>query len=163
MFAVTIIIQPDHPENDELDEWIILAEDLLKVYKRHNALALHALEHMEVIRRRSNFVRCISATPREGRSCYKPTEDLTMTTLQRTERATKIQWQPVLTMADRLGYEALSDPLWASLSPSAFAQPFTGLELLCNPGSVTDPRDLDKFFDNACLRCPTPVTTPSCQ
>ncbi|KAI0033357.1 hypothetical protein K488DRAFT_85037 [Vararia minispora EC-137] len=146
MLVVAIIVQPDHPENDELDEWIVIAEDLFKVLKPYNALAPHALQYMEAIRRRSVVVRCVSRPPGPPQygDCRGPSPEVTMNVMQRMERAIKILAQPVSSMADRLGYDTVLDPLWATLRPGVYASRFPGIESL---GRSVDPQDLENFLD----------------
>jgi len=143
MLVVAIILQPDHPENDELNEWAIFAQDLLKVFRPHNGLAVQALQHMSDVRRRSDFVRCISRDPTIGQTCAYASGDVTMSVMQRMERAVKILAQPASSLADRLGHDALADNVWDTQRFTAYAARFPGVESLSKPVG-----DLENFFDN---------------
>src|SRR5580658_10422182 len=67
--AIAIIMDAQNPENEELEEWIAMAQGILVVLKPQNALAQKALEHLQVIRKRTLFVlgvitgRCVTSDP----------------------------------------------------------------------------------------------------
>lgn len=150
VLVIAIVIEPSSCENDELDEWIIFAEDLLKLVKSRNILAKRALPLLHVIRRRSLMTRCISRPPRfsmfdENCECTLGKESTVFTPSQRMERATRVLAHPTPSVADLLGPSLVNDPLWAGLRPGVFASHMPGIESL--DGS-TDPQQLDDFFDS---------------
>ncbi|KZV64820.1 hypothetical protein PENSPDRAFT_756965 [Peniophora sp. CONT] len=150
VLIIAIIIEPGNPENDELDEWITLAEDLLKLFQSRNVLAKRALPLLHVIRRRSLMTRCISGPQHfammDGScECTMGRPEPTFTPSKRMERATRVLAHPSPSVTDLLGPTLSNDPIWAGLRPGVFASHMPGVESLS--GSV-DPQQLDDFFDS---------------
>ena len=150
VLVIAIVIEPSNPENDELDEWITLAEDLLKLFQIQNVLAKRALPLIHVIRRRSLMTRCLSSPPRypvidEHYQCSMGRPAPVLTSSQRMERSTRVLAHPSPSVADLLGPRLGNDSTWAGLRPGVYASHMPGVESLS--GSV-DPQQLDDFFDS---------------
>lgn len=137
ILAIAIIMDPRNPENEELDEWICLSEELLKALQGQNVLAKNALQHIEVIKKRTELVLCLTGhswkpdgygPDKPQKSCLRPS--FAMDPLQRIERATRVLSQPQPTMADLLGHELAADPVWTTLRPGVYAGHFPGIESL---------------------------------
>ena len=142
-----MIIDPRNPENEELAEWITIAEDLLKDVLPINTLATTALQHLRIIRQRSDLVLCLAGkgVQQDSYSCIASSP--TMALGQRIQRASAILAQPVLSLTDLLGHAEANDPFWQTWRTGLFAGHFPGIESLS--GHV-DPQQLENFLDN-CL------------
>jgi hypothetical protein len=146
IFAIAIIIDPNHPENSELGEWIIFAEDLIKLMTPHNSQSALALQLLDVIRRRSQFVRCITAPPNEvPQTCTWQTPQPVMETLERMDRAISMLSQPVPSMTDRLGHALATDPMWESLRATVYSTRFPSMNSL---SKKMEPDELEHFLDS---------------
>jgi len=136
------------PENEELEEWIAMAQGILVVLKDQNALAQKALDHLQVIRKRTLFVlgvitgRCATSDP-----VIRATEAPPMSLPQRLDRMTRTLSQSQPGLVDFLGHEEAMDPLWSTLHPGVFAGHFPGIESLVGP---VNPQNLKQFLDS-CL------------
>ncbi|KAI0320608.1 hypothetical protein OF83DRAFT_1103821 [Amylostereum chailletii] len=144
ILVISMIIDPRNSENEQLAEWIVIAEDLLKNLLPINRLAVTALQHLEIIRRRSDLVLCMMG---RGRPCsgseVLPPQTLELS--QRLQRATGILSQPVPCMTDLLGHVSASDPFWSTWRTGLYSGHFPGIESLS--GGV-DPQGLENFLDN---------------
>ncbi|KAH9998335.1 fungal-specific transcription factor domain-containing protein [Russula vinacea] len=147
--AIAIIMDAQNPENEELEEWIAMAQGILAVLKPHNVLAQKALDHLQVIRKRTLFVlgvvtgRCVRSDPVvHGTADIAPSMSLP----QRLDRMTRTLTQSLPSLVDLLGSEAM-DPFWSTLHPGVFAGHFPGIESLVGPVS---PQNLEQFLDS-CL------------
>ncbi|TFY81811.1 hypothetical protein EWM64_g2203 [Hericium alpestre] len=148
MLAVAIIMDPHNPQNEELEEWIELAQSLLKDLGTYSTLSSNALEHIEVIRKRTAYVLSVTGPPTEPANyCTAANPFVTDPALQRIERATRVLSQPQPSMADLMGHELASDPFWSTLRPGVFAGHFPGIESLSGP---INPQNLEHFLDS-CL------------
>ncbi|TFY72108.1 hypothetical protein EVG20_g907 [Dentipellis fragilis] len=149
MLAVAIIMDPENSGNEELEEWITLARSLLEDLGTYNVLAPNALQHIDVIQKRTAFVLSMTADSRTPAtaSCSSVNPFLTDPTLQRIERATRVLSQAQPSLADLLGHELASDAFWATLRPGVFAGHFPGIESLSGP---INPQNLEHFLDS-CL------------
>jgi len=148
--AIAIIMDAQNPENEELEEWIAMAQGILMAIRPRNALAQRALDHLHVIRRRTLFVvsliigRCPAGDP----VIHSTTGLATAMGLpQRMDRTTRTLSQPQPCLTDLLGREEASDPFWSTLHPGVFAGHFPGIESLLGPVS---PETLEQFLDS-CL------------
>ncbi|THH20158.1 hypothetical protein EW146_g1162 [Bondarzewia mesenterica] len=139
--GIAIIIDPSNTENEELEDWIAFAQVLLKDLGTYNMIAPAALQHLDVIRRRIEFVLNLT------RGNNTVTLNFVEPSLQHIERATRVLSQPQPCMADLLGQEAVTDPYWSTVQPSVFAGQFPGVESLSGP---VDPLNLERFLDS-CL------------
>ncbi|KAI0248675.1 fungal-specific transcription factor domain-containing protein [Lactifluus subvellereus] len=148
--AIAIIMDAQNSENEELEEWIAMAQGILEVLKPNNALASKALEQIYVIRVRTLFVlgvitgRCHASDPAVHATSGVASP---MGLLQRLDRATRILSQPQPCLVDHLGREEAMDPFWATLHPGVFAGHFPGIESLSGP---VNPQNLEQFLDS-CL------------
>ena len=148
--AIAIIMDAQNPENEELEEWIAMAQGILVVLKPHNVLAQKALAHLQVIRKRTVFVlgvvtgRCVRSDPVvHGTADVAPSMSLP----QRLDRMTRTLSQSLPSLVDLLGPEEAMDPFWSTLHPGVFAGHFPGIESLVGPVS---PQNLEQFLDS-CL------------
>ncbi|KAI0053037.1 hypothetical protein FA95DRAFT_1601390 [Auriscalpium vulgare] len=152
ILGIAIIMDTRNPENEELEEWIALAQGVLQSWKPYNALACKALQHLEVVRRRTRFVlgvtgHCPQRINEDGEHTCDEGPPLGMEASRRLERATRILSQPQPSLVDLLGHERLADPLWASGRCGVFAGHFPGIESLSGP---VNSADLEQFLDS-CL------------
>ncbi|KAA1466296.1 hypothetical protein DENSPDRAFT_831104 [Dentipellis sp. KUC8613] len=149
MLAVAIIMDPENSGNEELEEWITLARSLLEDLGTYNVLAPNALQHIDVIQKRTAFVLSVTAGSRTPATpcCSSVNPFLTDPTLQRIERATRVLSQPQPSLTDLLGHELANDAFWATLRPGVFAGHFPGIESLSGP---INPQNLEHFLDS-CL------------
>jgi hypothetical protein len=148
--AIAIIMDAQNPENEELEEWIAMAQGILLVLKPHNALARKALDHLQVVRKRTLFVlgvitgRCVASDPvLHATTGGAPPMSLP----QRLDRMTRTLSQPLPCLVDLLGHDEAMDPFWSTLHPGVFAGHFPGIESLVGPVS---PQNLEQFLDS-CL------------
>jgi hypothetical protein len=148
--AIAIIIDAQSPENEELEEWIAMAQGILAVLKPRNALAQKALDHLQVIRKRTLFVlgvitgRCVTGDP----VIHATTgEAPPMSLPQRLDRMTRTLSQSQPGLVDLLGHEEAMEPFWSTLHPGVFAGHFPGIESLVGP---VNPQNLEQFLDS-CL------------
>jgi hypothetical protein len=148
--AVAIIMDAQSPENEELEEWIAMAQGILVVLKPQNALAQKALDHLQVIRKRTLFVlgvvtgRCVMSDPVTHATTG---EAPPMSLPQRLDRMTRTLSQSHPGLVDLLGHEEATDPFWSTLHPGVFAGHFPGIESLVGP---VNPQNLEQFLDS-CL------------
>ncbi|KAF8506033.1 fungal-specific transcription factor domain-containing protein, partial [Russula emetica] len=148
--AIAIIMDAQSPENEELEEWIAMAQGILVVLKPRNALAQKALDHLQVIRKRTLFVlgvitgRCVTSDPVMHATTG---EAPPMALPQRLDRMTRTLSQPQPGLVDLLGHEEAIDPFWSTLHPGVFAGHFPGIESLVGP---VNPQNLEQFLDS-CL------------
>lgn len=148
--AIAIIMDAQNPENEELEEWIAMAQGILAVLKPRNALAQKALDHLQVIRRRTLFVlgvitgRCAASDPVIHATTGQAPP---MCLPQRLDRMTRTLSQSQPGLADLLGHEEAVDPFWSTLRPGVFAGHFPGIESLVGP---VNPHNLEQFLDS-CL------------
>lgn len=139
-----------NPENEELEEWLAMAQGILLVVKPYNALAQKALDHLQVIRKRTLFVvslmlgRCAAGDPVLHATCGVASP---MTLPQRFDRTTRTLSQPPPCLTDLLGREEAMDPFWSNLHPGVFAGHLPGIESLIGPVNV---QNLEEFLDS-CL------------
>src|SRR5258707_8197198 len=139
-----------NPENEELEEWIAMAQGILEVVKPQNALAQKALDHFHVIRKRTLFVlgvitgRCVASDP-----VIHATTGIAPSMLlsQRLDRMTRTLSQSQPGLVDLLGHEEAMDPFWSTLHPAVFAGHFRGIESLVGPVHL---QNLEQFLDS-CL------------
>jgi len=148
--AIAIIMDAQNPENEELEEWIAMAQGILVVIKPRNALAQKALDHLQVIRKRTVFVlgvitgRCVTSDPViHARTGEAPPMSLP----QRLDRMTRTLSQSQPGLVDLLGHEEAMDPFWSTPQPGVFAGHFPGIESLVGP---VNPQNLEQFLDS-CL------------
>ena len=148
--AIAIIMDAQNPENEELEEWIAMAQGILVVIKPYNALAQKALDHLQVIRKRTLFVlgvitgRCAASDLAvHGATGVAPPMSLP----QRLDRMTRTLSQPLPYLVDLLGREEAMDPFWSTLRLGVFAGHFPGIESLVGPVSS---QNLERFLDS-CL------------
>ncbi|KAI0265106.1 fungal-specific transcription factor domain-containing protein [Gloeopeniophorella convolvens] len=148
--AIAIIMDTQNPENEELEEWIAFAQGILVDLKPYNTLAQKALDHLDVIRKRTTFVlgvvtgHCQASDPDDPSSTgIAPA----MSLAQRLDGATRTLSQPQSCMLDHLGREEAANPLWSTLHPGVFAGHFPGIESLSGP---VNPQNLEHFLDS-CL------------
>ncbi|KAI0068879.1 hypothetical protein BV25DRAFT_1986436 [Artomyces pyxidatus] len=151
MLGIAILMDTRNPENEELEEWISLAQGVLISMKPQNALAGKALQHLDVVRKRTQFVlgvtgHCHVEYDEAGEQipCKGP---MPMEPQRRIERATRILSQPQPSLVDLLGHEVVADPLWSVQRAGVFAGHFPGIESLSGPVSSAD---LENFLDS-CL------------
>jgi len=146
--AIAIIMDARNTENEELEEWIAMAQGILLVVKPHNVLAQKALDYIQVIRKRTLFVlglilgRCASGDPILHQTLGVASA---MRLPQRIDRATRTLSQPQPSLTDLLGREEATDPFWSTLQASVFAGNFPGIESLIGPVS---PENLEQFLDS---------------
>ncbi|KAH9062232.1 fungal-specific transcription factor domain-containing protein [Lactarius vividus] len=150
--AIAIIMDTQNPENEELEEWIAMAQGILIALKPYNTLAKKALEYLDVIRKRTLFVlgivtgRCLQVAGDPAQhAAYGVAPP--MVPSQRLDRAMRMSSQPLPCLVDHLGREEASDSLWSTLHPGVFAGHFPGIESLSGPVS---PQSLEQFLDS-CL------------
>ena len=148
--AIAIIMDSQSPENEELEEWIAMAQGLLMVLAPQNALAQKALDHVQVIRKRTLFVlgvvtgRCVTSDPGvHATTAVAPSMSLS----QRLGRMTRTLSQSQPSLVDLLGHEEAMDPFWSTLRSGVFAGNFPGIESLVGP---VNPQNLEQFLDS-CL------------
>jgi len=148
--AIAIIMDAHHRENEELEEWIAMAQGILEALKPHNALAPKALNHLQVIRQRTLFVlgvitgRCVTSNPiAHATHGVAPS----MCLPQRIDRTTRTLSQPQPSLVELLGREEAMDPFWSTMNPGIFAGHFPGVESLVGPVSS---QNLEQFLDS-CL------------
>ena len=148
--AIAIIMDAQSPENEELEEWIAMAQGILVVLTPHNALAQKALDHVQVIRKRTLFVlgvitgRCVTSDPGvHATTGVAPSMSLP----QRLDRMTRTLSQSQPSLVDLLGREEAMDPFWSTLRSGVFAGNFPGIESLVGP---VNPQNLEQFLDS-CL------------
>jgi hypothetical protein len=148
--AIAIIMNAQNPENEELEEWIAMAQGMLEVLQPKNALAPTALDQVHIIRKRTLFLlgvingRCNTNDPAvHARSGVAPSMSLP----QRLDRATRVLSQPQPCLIDQLGREEAMDPFWATIPAGIFAGHFPGIESLSGP---VNPKNLEQFLDS-CL------------
>ncbi|KAI9508667.1 fungal-specific transcription factor domain-containing protein [Russula earlei] len=148
--AIAIIMDAQNPENEELEEWIAMAQGILMALRPHNALAQKALDHLHVIRKRTLFVvgivigRCATSDPVIHRTTGLATA---LPLPQCMDRTTWTLSQPQPCLNDLLGREEASDPFWSTLRSGVFAGHFPGIESLLGP---VCPQTLEQFLDS-CL------------
>lgn len=139
-----------NPENEELEEWLAMAQGILLVLKPHNALAQKALDHLHVIRKRTLFVlgmmlgRCAAGDPVLHATLGVASP---MSLPQRLERTTRTLSQPSPCLAHLLGRDEATDPFWSTLHSGVFAGHFPGIESLIGPVNL---QNLEDFLDS-CL------------
>jgi hypothetical protein len=148
--AIAIIMDSQNPENEELEEWIAMAQGILMVLKPLNALAQKAFDHLQVIRKRTLFVlgvvtgRCLASDPGvHATAGVAPSMSLP----QRLDRMTRTLSQSLPYLVDLLGHEEAMDPFWSTLHLGVFAGHFPGIESLVGPVSS---QNLEQFLDS-CL------------
>ena len=148
--AIAIIMDAQSPENEELEEWIAMAQGILVVLKPQNGLAEKALDHLQVIRKRTLFVlgvitgRCVASDP----IIHATTgEAPPMSLPQRVDRMARTLAQSQPDLVDLLGHEEAMDPFWSTLRPGVFAGHFPGIESLVGP---VNSQNLEQFLDS-CL------------
>ena len=139
-----------NPENEELEEWLAMAQGILLVLKPYNALAQKALDHLHVIRKRTLFVlslmlgRCAAGDPVLHATLGVASP---MSLPQRLDRTTRTLSQPPPCLTDLLGREEATDPFWSTSHASVFAGHFPGIESLIGPVNL---QNLEEFLDS-CL------------
>ena len=148
--AIAIIMDAQNPDNEELEEWLAMAQGILLILKPHNPLAQKALEHLHVIRKRTLFVlglilgRCPAGDPVLHATLGVASP---MCLPQRMDRTARTLSQPQPCLTDLLGREVATNPFWSTLPASVFAGHFPGIESLIGPVS---PQNLEQFLDS-CL------------
>lgn len=137
--AIAIIVDPPNIENEELQDWISFSQVLLKDLGTCNAVAAVALQHIDVIRKRTDFVLNMS------RGNNAASLDIIAPSLHDIERATRVLSQPQPCMTDLLGHELVMDTYWTIIQPGAFGGHFPGIESLSGP---LDSTNLERFLDS---------------
>jgi hypothetical protein len=130
-------MNPDDNQNEELDEWIGLAEHLTKDLGTYNAIAPTGVEALATIRRRTRLALELS----------RSADDPAPTSAQYMERATQVLAQPQPSISELLGQKNAADSLWANTEAGCFTGCFPGIEALCAPVDLG--RTLDEFFDKS--------------
>jgi hypothetical protein len=136
VLALAIVMDPNDNQNEELDEWIGLAEHLVKDLGTYNNIATQGVKALAVIRKRTRFALSRSA------------DDPVPTSAQYVERATQVLAQPQPSLSELLGQKS-ADPIWTSTEAGCFSGWFPGMEVLCAP--VDPGPTLNEFFDR-CLK-----------
>ena len=148
--AIAIIMDAQNPENEELEEWIAMAQGILEVLKPQNALAQKALDHVQVIRKRTLFVlgvitgRCVTSDPVIHATTGQAPP---MCLPQRLDRMARTLSQSQPGLVDLLGHGEAMDSFWSTLRPGVFAGHFPGIESLVGP---VNSQNLEQFLDS-CL------------
>ncbi|KIM90631.1 hypothetical protein PILCRDRAFT_916 [Piloderma croceum F 1598] len=138
MFALAILMDPNDNQNEELDEWIGLAVNLVKELGPYNNIAPKGVEALTAIRKRT---RLASPSSRSG-------DNSTPTVAQYNERATQVLAQPQPSLSELLGQKSAANPLWTDTKATWFAGGIPSIETLCTP--VDPVQALNKFL-NKCL------------
>jgi hypothetical protein len=138
MFALAILMDPNDNQNEELDEWIGLAVNLVKELDPYNVIAPKGVEALTAIRNRT---RLASLSSRSG-------DDSTPTVAQYNERATQVLAQPQPSLSELLSQKSAANLLWIDTKATWFSGGFPNIETLCTP--VDHVEALNKFFDK-CL------------
>lgn len=134
----------------ELNEWITLADALVRNLGTYNSIAPNAVIALAAIRRRVQ-----KAMQTHGSNSSNPSDGVYLSSIplpldaslkQYTDRATVTLEQPQKSVSDLLGgqFEA-SDHLWSTTEAGAFTGNFPGLEALCGNH---DPASLEGFLDS---------------
>jgi len=137
--AVAIIGDPTSIHNKELEEWIGIAQDLLRDLGTSNALAPKAFNGLEIVRQRT-------------RDAMQPGLDLSTAPApipaidQYLHKATQTIAQPQPSMSDLFEVHSYSQPLWRE-EVAVYPGHFPGMEALC---SDTYPTPIECFLD-ACV------------
>jgi len=135
---VAIIRDPTNDQNEDLNEWIALAQNLLQDMSSYNAVAPNAVQILDVIRKRAGLalhpdIDSLNEPP-------SPTK-----TVHYLERSTHTLAQPQPSTSDLLDPKIATDPLWSTEKVGIYAGHFPGIEALCgNP----NPQTLENFLDS---------------
>jgi hypothetical protein len=136
MLAFAIIMNPDDNQNEELDEWVGLAEHLVRDLGRYNVIAHSGAKSLAVVRRRIHFALRPSHT----------LSDPIPTSAQYGQLVTDVLAQPQPSLSDLLGQKYVADSLWTNTEAEWYVSGFPGIEALC---TQVDPEpSLHNFFDN---------------
>jgi hypothetical protein len=140
MFALAILMDPNDNQNEELDEWIGLAVNLVKELGSYNVIAPKGVEALTAIRK---CTRLASPSSRSGNNS-------TPTVAQYNERATQVLAQPQPSLSELLGQKSAANSLWTDTKATWFARGFPSIETLCTP--VDPMQALNEFFDKCLAR-----------
>jgi len=140
VFALAILMDPDDNQNEELDEWIELAVNLVKELGSYNVIAPKGVEALTVIRKRTR----LASPPLQSGDNSAPTM------AQYNERATQVLAQPQPSLSELLGQKSAANPLWTDTKATWFAGGFPTIETLCTP--VDPVQALNEFFDRCLAR-----------
>lgn len=161
MLAVAIMMDPTGPQNEELNEWIALAQNLLQDMGAYNTLAHSAVQGLEVIRKRTQLILHPEheATSQLGgtnspNARDPPAHDRNIPAtspfaLHYVERATQTLAQPQPSISDLLSQQVSADGMWGTISAGVFAGNFPGIEALCGD---TNSQTLVNFLDDCIAR-----------
>ncbi|KAG5654068.1 hypothetical protein H0H81_007794 [Sphagnurus paluster] len=132
-FAVAIISDPASAENEELDEWISLAQNLLRNMGSSNLLASKAVGRLGTIRQRT-----YSAMERH----YNPSRSRTSID-EYLQKATQTMAQPQPSMSDLFGIQEITETIWQE-EVNIYSIHFPGLETVCGDEGLMS---LNRFLD----------------
>ena len=133
MLALVLVMDPNDNQNEELDEWISLAEHLVKDLNKYNIVATKCVEAFAAIRRRTRLTLSRSA------------DDPTLIAVQYNERATQVLVQPQPSLSDfELFTKSADNSVRTETEAEYFSDCFPSIESMCvlDPGTT-----LDEFFD----------------
>ena len=130
--TLNAIVSPQGGQHDDFEEWIALAEGLLRSLGRYNSIAPNAVEFITVMRKRAILSQ-------DGVA-----DNLDLSTPAILERLTKIVAQSSPSLKDLLTQWNTVDPLWTTTCANIYASNFPGFELLCDHAST---QTLDSFLD----------------
>jgi hypothetical protein len=139
--AVAIISNPTHDRNGELDEWVSLAQNLLRDMENSNALAPKASQCLDLIQRQTRTVIQPSFDPSGVLAPLIPIS-------QYLERATQIMAQPQPSMADVFDAQAVAESLWESETAPGYLTQFPSIDVCCEN---IDPAPLQRFVNECSL------------
>jgi hypothetical protein len=133
MLALVLVMDPNNNQNEELDEWIGLAEHLVKDLSTYNIVATKGVEAFAAIRRRTRLTLSRSTDP-------------ALIAVQYNDRATQILVQPQPSLSDfELGAKSVDDSVWIETEVEYISDCFPSIESVCvleDPGTT-----LGEFFD----------------
>lgn len=133
--AVVIISKSTNDRNGEIDEWISVAQSLLRDMASSSALAPKASQCLEIIQK---LTREASFDPPPS------------TIGQYLERASQTMAQPQPSLVDLFDAQTMAEPLWGSELAAGYFMPFPSMELCCEN---VDQAPLQRFINERALAC----------
>lgn len=138
MLGMAILLDPLQSQNQELDEWVALAQNLLRDMGNFNTLAPNAVQCLDVVRRRTRYTLQPAVDPS---SAFPPPIE----TGHYLERATRTLAQPQPIIIDLFDTHGATDTLWCAEKVAAFTGHFPGIDVLTGNDA---PETLRAFLDN---------------
>ncbi|KAG5646465.1 hypothetical protein DXG03_003515 [Asterophora parasitica] len=134
-FAVAIIGDPTSNENEDLEEWISMAQNLLRDIGPSSRLAMKAVEHLDAVRRRTRSVMHRGYDPSSGPAPIIPIDHY-------LPKATQTMAQPQPSMSDVFDVQS-TEPIWQEVA-SSYPGRFPGIEVV---SSEDDFASFERFLD----------------